>query len=104
MILGFAVCSGVAAVFLWIAVSAWRSEEPVGFFTGVKPPKVREVKKYNHAVAGIWIATAVVTEAMGVLFCFFEQNSPAFLAVVFVAPVFLIGMMIVYTRIEAKYK
>lgn len=104
MILGFVECSAVAALFLWIAVRAWRSEEPAGFFTGVKPPKVRDVKRYNHGVAKIWIAAAAAVEAMGVLFLLFQQNSPVFLTVIFAAPALVIAMAVVYIRLEAKYR
>jgi hypothetical protein len=34
-----------------VGVVDLKSAKTVGFFTGVKPPKITDVKKYNKAVA-----------------------------------------------------
>lgn len=55
-IIAFIVWTIVALFFVGIAISARKSKEPVGFFTGVKPPEVTDVKAYNRAVStlGLW--------------------------------------------------
>ena len=51
MIIGFVIWSFCAVLFFIVGVVDLKSEKPVGFFTGVKPPKITDVKKYNKAVA-----------------------------------------------------
>lgn len=51
MITAFVIDSIVAVIFLAIGVSAWKSKEAMGFFTFVDPPKVKDTRQYNHAVA-----------------------------------------------------
>ena len=47
MIMGFVIWSIVFAIMLGIGIWSYRSEKPVGFFTGTKPPEVKDAKKYN---------------------------------------------------------
>ena len=55
MIIAFGIWTIAAFVFAGIGISAGKSKKPVGFFTTVEPPKVTDVKKYNHAVSLLWI-------------------------------------------------
>ncbi len=102
--IGFLFWSIVAVVFMGIGISNRKSEQAVGFFTGVKPPVVRDVKRYNHAVSMLWFISAVLFEIMGVPLLFLEQNSPVFMFVIFGVVFLIIGMIIGYLRIETKYK
>lgn len=104
MVVGFIIISIVAVIFLGIGVSCYKSQEAVGFFTGVKPPVVKNIEKYNRAVSMIWFATAFVLEILGVLFLFLEQNSPVFVGIIFAVVMWSIGIAVVYLKIEAKYK
>lgn len=100
MVVGFGIWSIVAGIFLFIGLSGWKSKEPVGFFTFVKAPAVRDVKKYNHAVSVLWIVSAIVLEAIGVPILFIEQNSPLFIPIMFAVVFLVLAMMIAYTRIK----
>lgn len=104
MLIGFVIWSIVALLFLAIAVSSWKSEEAVGFFTFVKPPVVTDITRYNHSVSLLWIIAAIVFEVVGVPLLFVEQNSPICIFMIFAAVVLLIGMMVAYIKIETKYK
>jgi membrane-bound ClpP family serine protease len=104
MIIGFIIWSICAIIFFFIGAGCWKSEETVGFFTFVKPPVVSDIGRYNHAVAMLWIVSAVFLELFGIPILFVEQNSPVFLIMVFGVVALVIGMMIAYIRIEAKYK
>lgn len=103
-IIGFAVWSMAALIFVGIGISSRKSVEPVGFFSNVKPPKEKDVKQYNKAVSTIWIVFAVVFEILGIPILVFEQNSPVFLVVVLGVVVLLIGIIIAYFKVEAKYR
>ena len=94
--IGFIVWSIVAVSFTGIGISGWKSEKAVGFFTFLEPPKVNDVKKYNHAVSTLWIVSAILLEVLGIPLLVLEQNSPVFIPV--------IGMIIAYIRIEHRHK
>lgn len=79
MLIAFIIWSGVAVLFILLGISAWNQKEAVGFWTGVKPPKVKDVKAYNHAVAKLWFGFAAGMELLGFPFLTAEQNSPLFL-------------------------
>ena len=104
MIIGFVIWSAVAVLFLGIGIWARKAREAVGFFTSGKPPVVKDVSRYNCSVSNLWIIAAVILEIMGVPLLFMEQNSPAFIFVIFGAVAWCIGMMASYVRIEAKYR
>ena len=51
MLIGFIIWSSITLLLLGIGIWAWNSGTPVSFFSGVKPPEVKDVRKYNHSVA-----------------------------------------------------
>lgn len=104
MIIAFVIDSIVAVIFLAIGVSAWKSKEAMGFFTFVDPPKVKDTKQYNHAVAKIWFTAALIFEMLSVPLLWLEQNSPLIILFILGVVILVITTMIVYTRVEAKYK
>lgn len=105
MIIAFVIVTLCMSFFVGIAVWAWKAKEPVGFFTGVKPPKVKDVTAYNHAVAKIWIGFAIAFElVIGVPLLFLEQNSAGFVIPVLMCPPLVIGMAVAYIIVEAKYR
>ena len=104
MIIGFVIWSIVTVIFLGIGISCRKSNEAVGFFTGCQPPAVKDVKRYNNAVSILWFVSAGIYEVIGVPLLFLEQNSLLFIPIIFGVVLGLIIMMVVYLRIEAKYK
>ncbi len=102
--IAFVIWSLVSAVLFGIGVSAWMSKKPVGFFTGVKSPEVKDVKKYNHSVAVLWFVYAAFIEICGVPLLFLEQNSVGFIPVIFGVAVITIALLIAYLQIEKKYR
>ena len=104
MIMGFVIWSIVFVIMLGIGIWSYRSEKPVGFFTGTKPPEVKDAKKYNHAVGILWFSYAVLLELFGVPFLFLEQNSAGFIPVYLGTIVISIGLMVGYVVIEKKHR
>ncbi len=103
MIIAFIIWSIVAVLFLGIGISGRKAKEAVGFFTFVKPPVVTDINMYNHSVSMLWMIAAVILEVIGIPLLFLEQNSPMFVPVIFGVVALMLGMMIVYLRIQAKY-
>ena len=104
MITGFVIWSITSVIILGIGIWSYRSEKPVGFFTGTKPPEVTDVRKYNHAVGILWFAYAVLLELFGIPFLFLKQNSAAFIPVFLGTIAITIGLMVGYVAIEKKYR
>jgi len=104
MIIGFVIWSIVSLILLGIGIWAWRSRTAVGFYSGVKPPEVTDVRKYNHSVAILWFVYAGLFELLGLPFLFRKQNSAGFLLSVLGVPVITIALIIVYTKILRKYE
>ena len=104
MLIGFVIWSVVAIIFLCIGLSSWRAKEPVGFFTGVKPTKMKDTIAYNRAVAKIWFVFAGVLEIWGIPLLFVQQNSPIVFLVVMAVVGLVIATMMVYVRVEANYR
>lgn len=104
MLMAFAVWSACACLLAGIGVRAWLSNDAVGFFAGVAEPKVKDVRKYNRAVAKVWIVLAAVMELLGLPLLTAKQNAPEMLLIVVAMPLLVIGAMVAYVRIENKYK
>lgn len=104
MVIGFMIVSIAALILLAIGISCRKADEAVGFFTFVKPPRVEQVKDYNNAVSILWFAAAGIIEISAIPMLFLKQNSPFFLLLTVEAILLVIAMMIVYIKIEEKYK
>ena len=104
MIIGFVIWSLISFLLLWIGVWVWRSDKAAGFFSGVKPPAVSDIRKYNHAVAILWFIYAALFELLSLPFLFMKQNSAGFLLSIAGVPVISIALMILYTRILHRYE
>ena len=104
MIIGFIIWTFVAILFLVIGLITMKSKAPVGFYTFVNPPQVKNVKDYNKAVSKLWIISAIVFEIIGIPLLFIEQNSPVAIVMVFGVLIWVFGLMLAYSSIENKYK
>ena len=100
--LGFIIWSLVCLVIIGIGISTWRAKEAAGFFTGVKPPKVKDAKRYNHMVAILWFVYAALFELLGLPLLFLEQNSPLFVVPVLGVPALTIVLVAGYMVILRK--
>ncbi len=100
----FIIWSIVASLFVVIGIVNWRSKTEVGFFTGVEPGKKKDIVGYNHAVAKIWFFYAAVLEMIGLPFVVIPQNSIMAVVVMLAVVLLTIGIMIIYVKVDAKYK
>ena len=104
MIVGFAVWSSVSLLLVGIGIWAWRSEKAVGFYTGVKPPEVTDVRKYNRSVGKLWFAYAVLFELLYVPLLIPVLHHSGILWFGLGTPVITIGLLIGYHRILKRYR
>lgn len=101
--MAFMIWMCISVLFFIFGIRTWKAEKPVTFFTFQDPVKVREIKKYNHAVAKLWFTLAVLFGMVGVPFLFLKQNSPYFFFISLIVPIISIGIMIAYSFIQSKY-
>ena len=104
MVIAFIMWSIVSLVLFFIGISCLKSDKPVGFFTFGKPPVIENIKRYNQAVAKLWFAYAIIFEIIGVPLFKLEQNSPRVILLVFAVMIWVISLIAVYLKIEAKYR
>ena len=104
MIVGFIIWSSCAIMIIGVGIWSWNAKKPAGFYAGVAPPKVKDVKKYNHAVAIMWFIYAILFELLGFPFLFQKQNSPMFILIILGVVAITIALLIVYNRILARYR
>ena len=103
MIIGFVLWSIIASILVGIGISCRKADRAAGFFTFDEPPVVKDVRRYNRAVAKLWFSAAVTFETIGVSLLFLEQNSPLFVLVMLAVILWVILLMAAYSRIAAKY-
>ncbi len=104
MTAGFVIWSAVCVILAGIGIWARRSKKAVSFFAGVEAPKVRDIRKYNRAVAVLWFVYAALFELLGLPLLFFRQNSAVFLVPVLGAALLSIALMIACSRILEKHR
>ncbi|MCR4642368.1 MAG: hypothetical protein K5697_10110 [Lachnospiraceae bacterium] len=102
MVIGFVIWSVIAVMFIGISIWAWNAKEAVGFFAGIKPPEVKDGKRYNHSVSILWLVYALLFEGLGVPFLFLKQNSAGFVIPYLGVIVITIGLVVAYSIILAK--
>lgn len=104
MIAAFIIWSILAVCFVGLGIFALRAKSAVGFFAGVEPPKVKDVRAYNRAVGTLWLIAALLFELLGLPLLFMQQNSPVALLCVLGIAAWAIGMMVAYFFISSKYQ
>lgn len=91
-----------AVLFAGIGISCFLAKKTVGFFANAEPPKIRDVKAYNRAVGRLWLVFAVVFALLGIPLLW--PDSPLVLLGIIGLMWAIIVVIIVYLRIEQKYK
>ena len=104
MLIGFIIWSAVSLLLLGIGFWSWNSGKAFGFYSGVKPPEVKDVRKYNHSVAVLWFAYALLFWLLGIPFLFLKQNSALFLVSILGTVAITLALVIAYQKILQKYR
>ena len=102
MLIGFIIWSAVSLLLLGIGILTWNSGKAAGFFSGVEPPEVKDIRKYNHSVAFLWFAYALLFWLLGIPLLFLKQNSALFVLSILGTVMITIGLVIAYQRILQK--
>lgn len=95
----FIIWSLVALVIIGIGIYSFVSKKPVGFFSGIEPPKINDTKKYNHSVALLWFIYGILFELLALPFLFVKGNLLISMCVVAGTIVISIALPIVYSLV-----
>lgn len=104
--IGMGVCVYCALIMVSIGAGQWKSEKPVGFYTGEKPLSpgdVTDVKKWNHLHGGMMMIYGGLLLIAGAGFLLPDERVGA---VLFFALVLLPlpGMMLYHKRLCRIYR
>lgn len=99
---GLLIWEACAVLFVVIGMVCFRSKQTVGFFSNVKPAEIRDVRAYNRAVGKLWLVFAAVFALLGIPVMW--EDSPWILLSIIGVVWEIIAAIIVYLRIEQKYK
>lgn len=104
MKIAFIIWACIGLIFIVIGIFDYFSEKPVGFWANAKTVPIGDVKMYNRAMGKLFFCFGIIFILFGLPLLFSEQNSPVILLSVIGLMFEVIGMMIVYMKIEAKYR
>lgn len=101
----FAFCVWLSGcgIFILFGIASWRSEKVVRFWNISQQIQVSDVKKYNRAVAKMWLVFSVLLAVTGIPILA-GQNSAWIAITILGGMLWAIALMVVYTKIEAKYR
>ena len=97
------IWSACALLFAGIGIFDLRAKKQIGFWSNFKEPEMRDVRGYNRAVGLLFLGFAAVFELIGILL-FLVGDSPLIFLLILAVPAEVIGMILLYLRIERKYK
>lgn len=102
--MGFFIWTLITLIFVYIGIIIRKSNIPVNLFTFGDAPKVNDIKRYNKAVSNLWLVFTILFEMIGISLLFIKQNSPFIILIVLGVVFLVIGMMVMHTKIESKYR
>lgn len=103
-IFGFIIWCVFGIIFICLAVFSWFSKNPVGFWANADVCEVRDVKKYNHALSGLFGLFGIVTIALGVPLLAGQNSAWVLFSVIGVMIESIIAMAVYTLVIEKKYR
>lgn len=102
--MGFFIWTLITLIFVYIGITIRKSNIPVNLFTFGDAPKANDIKRYNKAVSNLWLVFTILFEMIGISLLFIKQNSPLVILIVLGVVFLVIGMMVMHTKIESKYR
>ena len=101
---GFVMWCAVGGMFICLAVYAWFSKRPVGFWANAEAPEVTDVRRYNRAVSKLFGVFGAVLAGLGIPFLVGESPAWILLSVVGVMAETIAAMAVYSLVIEKKYR
>lgn len=104
MKIAFGIWTVIGLIFIGIGIFDYFSKKPAVFWANAKTVPIGDMERYNRAVGKLFFCFGLVFILLGLPLMVSEQNSPVILLSVIGVMFAVIGTMIVYMKIEAKYR
>ncbi len=101
--IAFIIWMLISILFFVFGIYIWHAKKKVTLWTFRENFAVSDVKKFNRAVAKAWFAYAVIFALLGMPLQY-GQNSAWAIIPILGCMFASIALMVVYTRIEKKYR
>lgn len=92
---GLLAIMGIITIFL---------NKPASFWANFKSIEPKAYKEYNLRVGLIWIGFGIYLALIGLPFLLMEDNKLAFLIPILGIVIGVIAVMVIYSKIELKFK
>ncbi len=103
--IAFLIWSCCGIFFFSIGLYSFIAKKPVGFWANdCAPIMVTDMKKYNAAVGKLWIGFSFYFMILGLPFLLCPQRKAVLLLSILMLFFGILGMMLIYLRIEDKYR
>ncbi len=104
MIFGFVIWSILALAFIFLSIRVRTSAFPAGFFSGLKPPPVRDVKAYNRALSRLWLCYGLFLEMLALPLLFRPEGVLYPILAVLGLILFSLSLPAIYNRIVDRHR
>lgn len=103
-LLNFIIWAISGCLIIAIGISCFFSKKQAGFWANVNPPKVKDVKGYNHATGKLLVLFGVLLIVLGIPILF-DKSSLFMLLSIIGALILTIATIAIYILyIEEKYR
>lgn len=103
-LLSFIIWAISGCLIIAIGISCFFSKKQAGFWANVNPPKVKDVKGYNHATGKLLVLFGVLLIVLGIPILF-DKSSLFMLLSIIGALILTIATIAIYILyIEEKYR
>lgn len=103
-LLNFIIWAISGCLIIAIGISCFFSKKQAGFWANVNPPKVEDVKGYNHATGKLLVLFGVLLIVLGVPILFDKSSLFIFLSIIGVLILTIATIAIYILYIEEKYR
>lgn len=107
MIISSVIYGLVALAMICIGISQLKSEKPVGFYTGEKPPskdEISDVKQWNRKHGTMWIAYGIIIVISWICGCILGDDIVAVIPLMGGVIIPLGFMIWLHHRLIGKYR
>lgn len=105
-VMALCIISFVALIFIGIGISQYKSKEPVGFYSGEKPPReedLTDVRAWNRGHGAMWIRYGVMMIAAGGCGIFIKNEALCAWITLVILIGGLIGMFVGHHKLVKMY-
>lgn len=98
----FLIWSSIGLFFVGMGIACFFAKKAMGFWANIKMPEIEEIKPYNRALGKLYIIFGIFLILFGLPLL--SEHTERILFSVIGIMLAVVIMMVIYTRIEQKYR